>query len=143
MLAGASQKWVVCNRGHGYTYSLHSAEVALQESIRAARLVRNQPETQPTTKTLNSNGANPISLGSGNIRSKHLPQGCETFPPGPVGGRGKSGRVGRNESPLHISSSNLLQSRHRTRVGLLEPSPYWVDGEHGIPTSKVGTRLGP
>src|SRR6187551_3712459 len=74
MLVGTYQKWVVRNHGHGYTYSLHSAEVALQESIRAARLVRNQPETQPTTKTLNSNGASPISLGLGNIRSNICPR---------------------------------------------------------------------
>jgi len=74
MLVGTYQKRVVRNRGHGYTYSLHSAEVALQESIRTARLVRNQPETQPTAKTLNSSGANPVSLGSGNIRSNICPR---------------------------------------------------------------------
>src|SRR6187551_2717193 len=110
MLAGASQKLVVRNRGHGYTYSLHSAEVALQESIRAARLVRNQPETQPTAKTLNSNGANLVSLGSGNIRSNICPRVVKPSH------RGQSGAVVNQGEyaatiPLHISSSILLQSR--------------------------------
>ena len=66
MLVGTYQKRVVRNRGHGYTYSLHSAEVALQEPP-GLQTVASRLETQPTAKTLNSNGANPASLGSRNI----------------------------------------------------------------------------